>query len=963
MDRLFDINLSDSEGWTDGEYWEDCNPAQDIDTVYHRIYSASEDDDIPTYRLEYGDNFFIGAASDKVRDWTPKTSPWLFDIDGIDGGQYSFYFGLQLGESRIDTTLKNHSPWLINVHGELIQLNADYHRFYGLKAKSCCPIFTLKKNITGLTVDGAVLSNTSLFNTAGYSIHSWKLRRLTFLDITVPMLDVPANSSNISLQNFTSSGEGDCGIKYRSGHTNAEIIGGKLTNENALFGETGEVYHGVELEQGDKAIVRSVETEEFSGIGFKFGCEVDAKDLISTHDNAGCYFAETSTVRGAQVNWTRSVSGLSFGYYAVKDLTLNNSGCQLDETNGLGVIVLSEGSTVTVNGGDYKFNPPLPYATAVGDSTLVLNNVTINGELYNETITFEKGESWRGIKATVNIEPLPVYANGTLVLPWQQIPELANAVSVEGSERPFDEVVTLVDGSRIAAIKGGSARFIPGKAHLDLDPGETREITFRYSTSTTIYVHKFIVHASPEVGAKVVQPTDFSGSGWSLTDGAYHASGTSNPLTASYAFEQNEIYQVSIEVDNTTQGSVKPQIGSELGQYSHSINDVEVWLIRAPNGANAVSVLPDSFAGEVGPIYVRKLLRTETPAVPELEATVNGNTVNLAWYLTPIERISDTESPRVYITGELNQTEKDGYKNSGGGFYLFEDVYCSGKKTGINLRGGDALEVWKMEVTGGYEGEFDTWQSAISTDQNRGPYLKKSQICYLTCDLGLDSNRGGYTSEFGNSDPIVLNGITNQETFESAAFILGLDGRNGSDAIVDTKKYTEINHSSHLGGYRQLRVHNVGTALVANSDFDRNDDSRQVFTPTHSHAIIEVWNCIADGERCVSVEQMLNVLQPEGTRYAGFGQVGPFLDSIEVLKTYPTINNLCRVAMTDMEFEYSTDSGTTWQILTIPNIGLPGVVGMFKRSINFSSGTYQIRCRCLNGALTGAWSNSTTITV
>ena len=67
--------------------------------------------------------------------------------------------------------------------------------------------------------------------------------------------------------------------------------------------------------------------------------------------------------------------------------------------------------------------------------------------------------------------------------------------------------------------------------------------------------------------------------------------------------------------------------------------------------------------------------------------------------------------------------------------------------------------------------------------------------------------------------------------------------------------------------------------------------------------------------------------------------------------------------MTDMEFEYSTDSGSTWQNLNVPQVGLPGVVGAFKRTINFSSGTYKIRCRCLNGALVGAWSNTISITV
>ena len=67
--------------------------------------------------------------------------------------------------------------------------------------------------------------------------------------------------------------------------------------------------------------------------------------------------------------------------------------------------------------------------------------------------------------------------------------------------------------------------------------------------------------------------------------------------------------------------------------------------------------------------------------------------------------------------------------------------------------------------------------------------------------------------------------------------------------------------------------------------------------------------------------------------------------------------------MTDMEFEVSTDSGSTWSTLNVPDVGLPGVIGSFLRTINFSSGTYHVRCRCLNGALIGAWSNTVSITV
>ena len=186
--------------------------------------------------------------------------------------------------------------------------------------------------------------------------------------------------------------------------------------------------------------------------------------------------------------------------------------------------------------------------------------------------------------------------------------------------------------------------------------------------------------------------------------------------------------------------------------------------------------------------------------------------------------------------------------------------------------------------------------------------------------------------------------------------------KNGSDAVTDLKKRSEINHSRYEGACKMLRTHSKGSATVANTEFVRTSGVREVFSPSHSSPYIEIWNCMVDEVRCVSTEQLQN--QPKGFgTYSTYSPVRIRAKLVHVLKTYPTMKDLCRAAMTDMEFEVSTDSGANWSTLDVPNVGLPGVVGCFKRSLNFSSGTYQIRCRCLNGALVGAWSNEITITV
>ena len=963
INRLFDVNLKVAENWTQGEDWVESNPVQDINAIYHRIYSDSEGEN-PNYRIERGDNFFIGSHPSEVRDWIPRTTPWNFDIDeATEGAWFSFYFGLQVGESEIDTSLDNHSPWIINAPAEFILLSADYHRFYSVKLKDSQNFLTLTKDNRGTEIHGAILSNAGLIDTRGYRMFDWVLRSLTFIKTLLKALDIPIGSSNVSMQGFDITGSGDIGIAVRAGHSEIEIVGGKIINENNLFAENPTPFIGVHLEQGSKAVVRYVETQGFSDEGFRFECPVDVKGLTSSYDCKGIHFSETSTARDCMVSWTRRVQGDGFAYEFKKDGELNNCGCNLDETSGLGVIVGHAGSTITINGGDYKALAPLPFVYARGASTFILNNVTVNGELYNETVVLSEGESWRGVKATVTDDVLPVYANKTLSLPYMHIPQMDNAVSVQGAENAFSSQIDLPSGARIVPTEDGSLRYMPLDAWLHLDPGEEAIDYFRYSTENFIYMHRFKILPSPEVGAKVIQPDAFIGSGWSKSGGNYYANSTSNPLSASYNFEEGEVYQISLKLVDIESGSVTPKIGSAVGQYSHSLEGTEVWLIRAPANATQVQITASGYKGNVQNIYVRKLLRTETPAVPELSATVNGNDVNLMFDVLPVTRLKDLYTADIYLSGVLEQNERDGHRsNNPTAHYLAENVVVRNRRNGINLRGAESLEVYKMDFIGGYEGNQETWQTAVTGDLY-GPFVKEQQLHFCDVDLLLDSNFGNYNSRFGNSDCFVVNGAYHgEDAFKYSVNIYGCDLKNGSDSVTDLKKRSEINHSRYEGACKMLRTHSKGSATVANTEFVRTSGVREVFSPSHSSPYIEIWNCAVDGVRCVSTDQLQN--QPKGFgTYSTYSPVRIRAKLVHVLKTYPTMKDLCRAAMTDMEFEVSSDGGSNWSPLSVPNTGLPGVVGCFKRTLNFSSGTYQIRCRCLNGALVGAWSNIVSITV
>ncbi len=964
MNRLFDTNLLSKSGWTEGEEWEDCNPSQEVNSVYHRRYGNSPEED-PVYRLESGDNFYIGADPNEVRDWTPVTAPWNFDIPaGKDGAWLSFYFGLQVGGSDIDTNLERHAPWIINAPSEFIRLSEDYHRFFSVKIKDSGYFIALEDDVTGTEINGAVMSNAGLVNPQGNRMIDWVLRNFTFIKTLLKALDIPVGSQNVSMQGFDITGSGDIGIAVRAGHSEIEIVGGKIINENNLYQENKTPFKGIHLEPGSKAVVRYVETQGFSDEGFRFECPVDVKGLTSSYDCKGIHFSEVSTARDCMVSWTRRIQGDGFAYEFKKDGELNNCGCNLDETSGLGVVVGYEGSTITINGGDYKALAPLPFVYARGNCTFILNNVMVNGNLYNETVVLSEGESWRGEKANVTDDVLPVYANKILYLPYMHIPELDNAVSVQGAEDAFSSQIDLPSGARIVPTNNGSLRYMPLDVWLHLDPGEEAIDYFRYSTENYIYMHRFRILPSPEVGAKVVQPDSFTGSGWSKDEWAYTATNTNNTLTSSYSFEEGEVYQISINIRDHQSGEVTPQIGNEQAGYSHSINGTEVWLIRAPANASTVSFQATGFTGVVENIFVRKLLRTETPAVPTLSAEVEGNSVNLEFDVMPVDRLKNRFTADVHIYDqELAQNEQDGYRSSDHTrHYLFENVSVQGRRNGVNLRGAESLEVYKMNFIGGYRGQYDTWQTAVTGEYN-SPSVKEQQLHFITADLMLPSNYGSYQGPLANSDCFVVNNPYNGEfAFAYTVHIYGCDLKNSSDGVTDIKRRAEVNYSRYEGGCKQLRVHSKGGTTVCNTEFFRSEGVREVFSPSHSSPYIEIWNCAVDNVRCVNIGQLTNQPQTVYPRFYGYSPVRTRAKLVHVLKSYPTLDDLSRAAMTDMEFEVSSD-GTNWSPLNVPNVGLPGVVGCFKRTLNFTSGTYQIRSRCLNGALVGAWSNTISITV
>jgi hypothetical protein len=968
MNRLFSTTLLQTlDGWTEGPDWEEPNPANSLSTIYHRRYTGEEGEN--NYRLNQGDNFYIGSPSSSRRDWKPHSCPWECDIEGVLGNEISFFFGLQTGESGIDAKINPDASFIYGVSISVFDLNADYHCYFGLSIKDSGAAIRLRRDITGLTVEGAILINTPLLLDEGHSMIKAVFKHIAIIAAKIKTFFLGTGSTDISIQDMYVRGTGDIGIYCEAGHSAVVIVAVAIVNEDHQYEDTQISYTGIDIGVGGDVVAKDIELQGFSGPSHVFRGRVLATGLISKRCGAGIVAGHNSELRDCMVMWTRQLVDDSFAYFALGDLALINCGVNLDETGALGVVVLSEGSTVTVKGGDYQLRSPLPFATALGAATLVLENVRINNQLYTETIDLGKGDSWRGELSPVTRDLIKIPNNMPVMLPYNHIPELRNAVSVQGSDRPFDSSIALPSGAKIAPLKVGSLKYYADEAFLDLDPGETAIDRLRYSTPENIYIHEFEITANDEVGAKLALTDELSGNSWSRSGASYSAANNNTFLGATVTLEANEIYQISTHVEAISAGTIVPCINGDetvLSDEPQTVIGRRTWLLRAPTNAVSIGIMGQNFTGKVKDTYLRKLIRTEPAATPLIKSlTKTGEaTALIEWQIPPVARISDTVTANKTKSGELNSSAKFGYRDtSSSGDFLFTNTYSTAKRSSISIRGGNTCEVYNHNVVGGYpdDGENATWQTGFQNGINNGPYFSRTQICYMTADLKLNSNKGWYGGPTHNSDCIVINGSFNEESMLCRTTLLGGDLKGSSDGVIDCKQYAQYNYSRLEGAYKPLRAHQSGLSIACNLDFIQGEDSRYAIGPTYTRSYVALWNCAIDGIPIESKAKAESIKKTDG-HYAGRGQIGEYSSAIHILHSYPTIDDEGRIAATDMEFQIATEGGS-WQALEVENTEVHNFRGRVKREVNLSIGTHEIRCRCRNGAAIGSWSNTATLII
>jgi hypothetical protein len=256
----------------------------------------------------------------------------------------------------------------------------------------------------------------------------------------------------------------------------------------------------------------------------------------------------------------------------------------------------------------------------------------------------------------------------------------------------------------------------------------------------------------------------------------------------------------------------------------------------------------------------------------------------------------------------------------------------------------------------------DKFQSLFANANRPGPQIDDLRMYYFDFDLFIPPMPDNYGTT--NSDGIVLNrGFDTSISYRGTAHMVGGDIKNVSDAGVDGKTDTFFNYGKIFGGHRGFRNHAEAHHVLTNSEVNRHGESQAALFFSTSSERTTVWNLYVDNVRSSSSLQLNNFMSvsppvaldsPKGA-LSGDVQDDSVILQCNVLRTIPRVDPKAKVAMTHMEFEHKLSNSSTWVVLNLPLVDLPGFVGNRRRTFDLSPGTYDFRARCINGQYTGTW--------
>ncbi len=484
------------------------------------------------------------------------------------------------------------------------------------------------------------------------------------------------------------------------------------------------------------------------------------------------------------------------------------------------------------------------------------------------------------------------------------------------------------------------------------------------------------IKGSEDVGPELNNGLTWAGAGWSEGESVFtHTAGSTNALEATVSgLTVGHIYQFSLVSQNATAGTVKMALGANEQEWEIETNQPDVVMLRASAETETLRIIPSSdFDGEVTDVSFKWIKKhgDSAASLDFIKGFGGTGEARLEWKIPTVAKFTDTLTPQKEHTGVLNYSDEFGVRENDVIESMWvHDATSVAKRGGVSIKGGDWFQADNVMVTGGYPESESGWKFQVGfvLCDNGKPTMKAQQFNHCYVDLLMAPMTDNYTTQ--NSDGFVVNG--GNDRFDSRLYMYDCAADGIPDACVDQKIVGFINQMGAYGGHRSIRAHSSTHTLAINTLTTEQEGTESAYHIAYASGRVNVYNCWYENQdglhRIHSVGQMRSLNDPrgafsEGTAVATNELAQGGLNSFCALRNYPRYPDFIRVHMTDMEFEVSSDGGTTWSTLELPFTSEQGVIAENRRTFSIAAGTYSFRARCKNHNEIGEWSQVDNVVV
>lgn len=421
--KYFDLNVTEHHESGEGRWWDTAFTAYKWGEIYHTVKKA-----LP------GETLYFGCDPQMLTNWYLESGGIGVSRAGDNvEGVIKWEFGLW--GAPISTELTERAWWIIggrpNHHsrtdddgGTLFSITADYQFFGGVRAKNFNYLIHIKTDMNKLTLRNTRFENgkCAIYCDANLLVKNLLIEGVHCKNLTEGMIRLSFNVENVVIRNFSvvnqQSEDGEFrGININNDPQNILIEDGEIsggidryfsTSPRRQYGSQDGDRHtypgytqgdGISIEEtshpGQQVIIRRVKCLAHTDRGFDVKSQCLIEDCTDRYSKRGyTLWASGSIARRCTVKQLRTAGNTPASAFLLEgNATLEY--CEIQADGATACIYAAGGTSQKIIGGIIEAtNTPIIRNGGGASCSVEFVNVTINGQLVNETVIVPADGRW-----------------------------------------------------------------------------------------------------------------------------------------------------------------------------------------------------------------------------------------------------------------------------------------------------------------------------------------------------------------------------------------------------------------------------------------------------------------------------------------------------------------------------------------------------------------------------------------